>query len=155
MNRHCCPSSWSLPFSIQICCNTSHLNTNKKQTGNTLHRAHVLPWLLPYFSAPRFEQNSSKDLSACPPASFSTFPICCLNPSHPGLLLFFGLTKFIPAPGPLHLLFLLSGVVFPHTFAWFAPSFHWGLCLNVICSKRLSLLPFWKPLPLPLMPHQS
>ena len=128
--------SWSLPFSIQIGCSSLHLIT-KEQTRNTLHRAHVLPWLLTYFSAPCFEQNSSKGLSASPPASLSTFPFCCFHPSHTGRLLSFKLTTF--TPGPLPLLFFLSGVVFPHASAWFAPSFHWGLSLNVICSKRLSL----------------
>lgn len=94
----------------------------------------MLPWLLPYFSALRFEHNSSKDLSPCPPISFGIFPISSLNSGHTDLL-FFGPTKFTPAPGPLPRLLRLSGSMVPQTFAWFALSFHWGLCLNAIVSE--------------------
>ena len=79
----------------------------------------MLPWLLPYFSALRFEHSSSKDLSPCPPISFGIFPISSLNSGHTDLL-FFGPTKFTPAPGPLPRLLRLSGSMVPQTFAWFA-----------------------------------
>ena len=47
-------------------------------------------------------------------------PLLCLDP-----------TKLIPASGPLHLLFPLSGTLFPQFFSWLIPSCHPGLGSDV------------------------
>lgn len=44
--------------------------------------------------------------------------------------------QHVPASGPLHMLFPLSGTCFFHILTWFIPSLPLGFFLNVILSRE-------------------
>lgn len=51
--------------------------------------------------------------------------------THLTTIQFLGLTKHIPASGPLHLLFLHPGMLYPPHICLALSSFHLGLCFNI------------------------
>lgn len=69
---------------------------------------------------------------------FST-PLAPSTWTTPVFLLGLGHTKPIPSSGPLHLLSLLPGILFPQISSRHPPSSSTNLCLEVIFSRRLTL----------------
>ena len=69
---------------------------------------------------------------------------CICSPATLGSMLFLQDAEHIPAPGPLHLLFLLPGTLFPEVHPWLSSSFHSVLCFNGTSSD---ILTFYLALP--------